>query len=429
MVFCQKNAEFCVLKRVRSIVPMFFSRNKLSVGLLLVLLLPGQLACQSDARTTTRIPPTPASIAKKVWQEDALQALGDLIAGKIDLDNNLYKRARIYLEQEKYQQAESDIDAAIDLKANVGEYYLLRAKIRHELNKNDLALEDAQRAEVLQQDIPELYILLADLNQEKQQYGDAQNYLVTALKMAPYEGDAYYVKGMLQSKMSDSLTGLDNLKYALSLNPRMLRAYKQISSVYSSLGNKREALRYNQMALDRYPVRAELHLARGEIYLRATNLDSAMFAYKKAVQLDSTLAPVHNRIGLIYLKWKSYFGALAAFQKTLKYEPGFPEANYLAGYCLEKIGNDERAAEFYTVEIQINPEDRVAQAALARIQYRKQRQYDPAGIFAAQKKTAGRRTPVIVPRTLDSSQVKIKTIQPRRTIDIGRDSVMKIKIK
>lgn len=408
---------------------MSFSPHQFPVGLLLVLLLLGQWACQSDARTTTRIPPTPASITKNVWQEDALQALGDFIAKKIDLDDNLYKRARIYLDQEKYDLAESDIDAAIDLKDNVGEYYLLRAKVRHELNKTDQALEDAQRAEVLQQDIPELYILLADLNQEKNQYREAQNYLATALNMAPYEGDAYYVKGMLQSKMSDSLTGLDNLKYALSLNPRMLRAYQQISSIYSNLGSKREALRYNQMAIDRYPARAQLHMERGEIYQRAANLDSAMFAYKKTILLDSTLAPVYNQIGLIYLKWKSYFGALAAFEKTLKNQPGFPEANYLAGYCLEKIGNDDRAAEYYTAEIERNPDDLTAQSALARIQYRKQRQYDPAGIFATQKKTAVPRAPVVVPRTLDSLKVKIKTIQSRRTIDMGRDSVMKIKIK
>lgn len=408
---------------------MSFLLHKFSVGLLLALLLLGQWACQSDARTTTRIPPTPASISQKNWQEDALQALRDLIAKKVDLDNNLYRRARIYLEQEKYEQAESDIDAAIDLKDNVGEYYLLRAKVRHELNKTDLALEDAQRAEVLQQYIPDLYILLADLNQEKNQYRDAQNYLVKALDMAPYEGDAYYVKGMLQSKMSDSLTGLDNLKYALSLNPRMLRAYQQISTVYSSLGNKREALRYNQMAIDRFPARAELQMERGEIYQRAANLDSAMFAYKKTILLDSTLATVHNRIGQISLKWKSYFGALAAFEKTLKNQPGYPEANYLAGYCLEKIGNDDRAAEYYTTEIELAPTNIEARAALARIQYRKQRQYDPAGIFATQKKIAVPRAPVVVPRTLDGLKVKIKTIQPRRTIDMGRDSVMKIKIR
>ncbi len=405
------------------------SHYRFSVGLWLVLFSLGYWSCQSDARNTTRIPPTPVSIIGDTWQEDALVALGDLIDRKIDLDNNLYKRARIYLKQEEFILAESDVNAAIDLKDNVGEYYLLRAKVRHELNKIDLALEDAQRAEVLQQDLPELYVLLADLNQEKKQYREAQNYLVTALNMAPYEGDAYFVKGMLQSKMSDSLTGLENLKYALTLNPRMLRAYRQISSVYTDLGNKGEALRYNGLAIDRFPKKAELQFERGDIYQRNNKLDSAVYAYNKAINIDSTLAQAHYRIGIIYVKWKVYTGALAAFEKALQFRPRYPQANYLAGYCLEKLGNDERAAEFYTAETALNPDDEVANSALARIQYRKQRQYDPAGIFASKKETVVPRAPVVVPRTLDSLRVKIKILQPRRTIDMGRDSAMQIKIK
>ncbi len=412
---------------------MSFSHHKFPVVVLLALLSLGEWACQSDARTTTRIPPTPASITKKGWQEDALQALEGLIVKKIDSDNNLYKRARIYFEQEKYAEAEIDIDAAIDLKDNVGEYYLLRAKIRHELEKTDQALEDAQRAEVLQQDLPELYILLADLHQEKKQYREAQNYLVTALNRAPYEGDAYFVKGMLQSKMSDTLagSGLENLKYALSLNPRMLRAYQQISSIYSTSGNKGEALRYNSMAIDRFPSKAELYVERGDIYRNHNKLDSAVYAYQKAVKVDTSLAKAHYRIGVIYVKWKVYTGALAAFEKTLKFRPRYPQANYLAGYCLEKLGNDERAVEFYTAETALNPNDEAANSALARIQSRKQRQYDPAGIFATKKETAVPRAPApaVVPRTLDSLQVKIKAIQPRSTIDMGRDSAMQIKIK
>ncbi len=417
-------------KRRNPTFPMqrsFFSQ--LVLGSSLILLAFCQTACQSDARNTTRIPPTPKSITKKNWQENTLQALNELIGRKVDLDNNLYQRARIYMKQEQYSLAESDINAAIELKDNVGEYYLLRAKIKHELSKTDQALEDAQRAEVLQQELPELYILLADLNQEKSQYREAQNYLVTALNMAPYEGDAYFVKGMLQSKMSDTLTGLENLKYALSLNPRMLRAYQQISSIYRSLGNKREALLYNQAAIDRFPDKAELHLSRGDIYQSSANLDSAMLSYKKAIMLDSTMAEAHFRIGNIYLKWKSYFGALAAFEKTLKQQPDYPEANYLAGYCLEKIGNDDRAAEFYSIAIQLNPDDQIAQATLSRIQYRRQRQYDPAGIFATKKATIVPRAPAVVPRTLDSLNVKIKTIQPRRNIDMGGDSALQIKIK
>lgn len=384
-------------------------------------------ACQSDARNTTRIPPTPSSKVKDNWRQNAVASLSNLIARRIDLDVNYFKRARIYFDQEEYQQAVTDVNQAISLKDNVGEYYLLRGKVNRELGQTDQALEDAQRAEVLQQDLPDLYVLLADLMQEKKQYRDSQRYLATALKMAPYEGNAYYVKGMLQSKMADTLAALSSLRHALALNPRLLRSYQQISLLNTRLGNHDVALQYNSLALKRYPARAGLYLERGEIYQNKYKLDSAVLSYKEATRRDSSLVRAHFLTGNIYLKWKAYAAAINSFEKVLKYRENFPEASFLMGICFERLGNDDKAVEYYTLEISRNPEDALAAAGIARIQNRKMRKYDPAGLFTSQEETKVPRLPV--PRTLDTSRIKITTIEPRRTLDLGRDSTLKMTIK
>ncbi len=395
--------------------------------LCLAALLMALSACQSDARNNTRIPPIPSSQVKKNWQRDATAALSNLIARRIDLDINYYRRARIYYDQEKYALAEADVSQAITLKENVGEYYLLRGKVNREMGETDKALEDAQRAEVLQQDLPELYVLLADLMQEKKQYRDSQRYLATAMQMAPYEGNAYYVKGMLQSKMSDTIAALASLRHALALNPRMLRTYQQISLLNTRRGNHDVALQYNKLALKRYPDNAGLYLERGEIYQNNVRLDSAFLFYRQATQRDSSLVRAHFLTGSIYLKWKSYFAAIKSYENVLKYRENFPEASYLMGVCYERLGNDDKAAEYYTLEISRNPDDALAAAGITRIQNRKMRKYDPAGLFTSQQDAKAPRLPV--PRTLDSSRIKITTIQPRRTLDLGRDSTLKMTIK
>jgi tetratricopeptide (TPR) repeat protein len=384
-------------------------------------------SCQSDARTTSRIPPVPGDQQKKEWQKDAMEALTNLINRKIDQDENYYKRARLYFLQENYPKALEDINAAIRLENNIGAYYLLRGKVNRELNKVDEALEDAQRAEVLQQDSPELYVLLADVLQEKNQYREAQRYMTTAMQMAPYEGQAYYVKGMIQNRMSDTTSGLGSFIKAIELNPRMLRAYQQISRLYSQMGDSPKALYYNQVALNRYPNNPELHLNRGNIYLNAGKLDSAVFSYRRAVRLDSSLVQAHFELGNIYAKWKSYPASLSAYQNVLKYQPDFPRINYLVALDFERLGNDDKAAEYYTKEGQINPDDPTVTAGLWRIQNRKMRQYDPAGIFS--KKTNEPTVLKAVPRTLDTSRIKIAPIQPRRSLNMGTDSTRKIIIK
>ena len=384
-------------------------------------------ACQSDARNTTRIPPIPSSKVRANWQGDAVASLSNLIARRIDLDINYYKRGRIYFDQEKYALAHADVNQAISLKENVGEYYLLRGKVNREIGDTEKALEDAQRAEVLQQDLPELYVLLADLMQVKQQYRDSQRYLATAMQMAPYEGNAYYVRGMLQSKMADTIAALGSLRHALALNPRMLRTYQQISLLNSRLGNHDVALQYNTLALKRYPADAGLYLERGEIYQNKFKLDSALLNYKQATYRDSTLVRAHFLTGSIYLKWKSYYAAIKSFENVLKYRENFPEASYLMGISYERLGNDDKAAEYYTLEISRNPDDAMAAAGIARIQSRRMRKYDPAGLFSRQPVLKAPRLPA--PRTLDSSRIKITTIQPRRTLGMGRDTTLKMTIK
>lgn len=384
-------------------------------------------ACQSDARTTTRIPPTPSNKVKDTWRQDAVASLSSLIARRIDLDVNYFKRARIYFDQEKYQQAVADVNQAISLKDNVGEYYLLRGKVNRELGETDQALEDARRAEALQQDIPDLYVLLADLMQEKKQYRDSQRYLATALKMAPYEGNAYYIQGMLQSRMADTVAALTSLRHALALNPRLIRTYQQISLLNTRLGNYDVALHYNTQALRRYPNRAILHLERGEIYENKYKLDSAVLSYREATRYDSSLVRAHFLTGSIYLKWKAYAAAIRAFERVLKYQENFPEASFLMGVCFERLGNDDKAVEYYTLEISRNPDDAQSAAGIARIKGRKIRRYDPSGLFSTQEDTKVPRLPV--PRAIDTSRIKITPIQPRRTLDMGRDTTLKMTIK
>jgi tetratricopeptide (TPR) repeat protein len=391
----------------------------------LTLLLFVEWSCQSDARTTTRIPPVPSKALKSEWQSDALQALTNLIRRRVDLDDSYYKRARIYFDQEKYSLAEADINQAISIQENVGEYYLLRGKINRELNKLDLALQDAQRADGLQQDSPALYILLADILQQKKQFNEASRYLSTALQIAPYEGNAYYVKGMLQASMADTTGSITSLRHSLALNPRMLRPYKQLTVLYTRTGDIQNALLYNGLALKRYPDDPELHLERGDIYQRVAKYDSAILSYQKTIQLDPTLSEVHIQLADIYMKWKNYAAALKSYENLAKYRSNYPHINYLIGFCYEKIGNDEKANEYYSKELQLNPNDQLATNGLWRLQSQKVNQYIPTEVITPNKIPR----PIQPPRIFDTTRIKVNTIQPRNTLRIGSDSTRKIIIK
>lgn len=377
-------------------------------------------SCQSDARTSTRIPPV-IKKGKEQWQKDALLSLTELINRGIDPDANYFKRARIYFEREQYSEALDDINESIYEQDNVSEYFLLRGKINRELGKLDNALEDAQRAEALQQSSPELYVLLADILQAKGRFGEAAGYLNQALRMAPYDGSAYYVKGMLQAKQGDSLASLSSFNYAMNVNPRLLRAYEQGTTINLKLNNTAEALAINERALKRFPERASLFFGRGEILNALAQPDTALFFYQKAVAIQPDYDEALNQLATVAMQLRAFPAAIPALKTLLRKKPQSKEINNMLGYAYEKSGELDIAKTYYTTALTIAPGDQDARYGMYRI-----RKIESEGLYPSyypeQEGNQGY-------KLLDTARVKINVIQPRGTTNIRVDSSRKAKIE
>lgn len=396
-------------------------KYKLRITIYLTLFLLGwaMASCQSDARNATRIPPV-VKKSKAQSQNDALLSLSDLINRNIDSDINYFKRAKIYIEKELYKEALADINEAIDEKDNVGDYFLIRGKINRELGELDNALEDAQRAEALQQNSPELYVLLADIFQEKKQYRDAVKYLNQAILMAPYDGGAYYVKGMLLSHQGDSLAGLASLKVAVNLNPRLLRGHQQIGYMQLKLNQYNEALVTNTNAIKRFPDNADLYSFRGDIYNILSNPDTALIHYQKAVSLRPNFENVLFKIVNINLGQRQYYKALVSLGQIQKFNPTHKQLNFLMGYCYEKSGDYPKAREYYATAFSKDPTDLQSRYGLWRT--RQQASHLNSPLYSEEDANSEY-------RLLDTSRVKINLIQPRGTTNLSIDSTRKVKIE
>lgn len=418
-IFGQANRAKWVNTRLFSMKQI---RISFHVCLFFAALLSGSLlqSCESDARNATRIPPT-VKKSKAQWQTDAVNSLSELIYRNVDVDLNYFKRARIYFDREQYAQAKEDINEAINEKDNVAEYFLLRGKINRELGEIDHALEDAERAEALQQNTPDLYVLMADIFQVKNRFREAGNYLNHAMKMAPYDGSAYYVKGMLQARQGDSLASLASLNNAIAMNPRLVRAYQQSTAINLKLKNYPAALSFNNRGLKRFPNNPELYFERGEIYKNLAVIDTAVANYRKATVLNPKYGEAFFQIGALEIKQHGYYSALLAFQQLLKINPDHPQIHYLVAFCYEKLGNDMKAKEYYTYETDKNPADQMSRYGLWRIRQRENGRmypsfYDDDNIVSDYK-------------TLDTTRVKIDMIKPRGTINMRVDSSRNAKIQ
>lgn len=365
--------------------------------------------CSGDARQSTRIPPLPTDNAIKRAQV-GIEYLGAIIRRSPRSASNYQKRAELYIVLRDFPSALEDINQALDISPSNGLYLLTRARVLRQLKRYDEALAAARRAEVLQQDTPELYVLLGDLTQQKRQYRQAKLYLAKALQMAPYDGEAYFYTGLLDARQGDTLSGIALMQRALELKPRLMPAYVELTTIHTRLRDFEQARQVNDQGLRYFPKESALYYTRGVFYHNQKKLDSALIFYRKAIGFDSTNYLAEFQAGTIYLKWISLPQAVKSFQKVIRYDPKYPQINFLLGTAYDRIGNLDGSIEQYTLATQADPSDWRSRGRLYRAQQRKQ--------YLETYGTLPPVTPEIAAETEEEKDIPQKALDERVQIDI-----------
>jgi tetratricopeptide (TPR) repeat protein len=324
-------------------------------------------SCISESKKGITIPPVP-EVTAKARRMAAIAFLTDAIESSSNNSENFYKRSLLYLENGNIDEALGDINNAISIKANVGNYFQAKAMILRDSNQPQLALEAASKAEVLNTESPELYTLLGDLFQQLGQYGKSKAYLRKALQISPNNGETYFYQGEIAAKMADTTLALGLYQQALGLKPSFLPAYLKLIQSYTNLREYDLALLYSREALKYHPHSASLNLQRGNTYQRTWKLDSAILCYRRAIQLDTNLIEASFNAGQIYFKTRAYKLALPFFLRTLNHNPKYPDAKFYVAQCLEYTGEYVKAEEYYNQMIAENAQDYKALGGISRVQ-------------------------------------------------------------
>jgi tetratricopeptide (TPR) repeat protein len=89
------------------------------------------------------------------------------------------------------------------------------------------------------------------------------------------------------------------LRQAIAIDPRRQEAHASLGQLFLVQQKPREAITEFELADSLQPDSAEIHLDLGSAYEAAKILDKAEGAYRKALQLDPTLAKAHYMLGTL----------------------------------------------------------------------------------------------------------------------------------
>lgn len=166
----------------------------------------------------------------------------------------------------------------------------------------------------------------------------------SALVEQPDLPDAHFLRGRIYSEMLK----LDEAEAAYlkvhDLNPDYRGVWHNLGNLASRQNDYRLAIRYYRRELQSHPAPAPWQ-SMGRAYQELGIADSAMFAYERALAVDSTYARTHVDIAMLLDEEGEYERALPYAKRAVALAPADANVRYVLGSLLVKLGRFDAAME------------------------------------------------------------------------------------
>ena len=92
----------------------------------------------------------------------------------------------------------------------------------------------------------------------------------------------------------------------------------------------------------------KVYYRMGNVYRDQKQLDQAIGAYRRAIDLDSGDKFVHNNLGVVYMEKGDYANAVKSFKRVVEIDPAYDKAVLNLGIIYDdNLSDDEQAAKYY----------------------------------------------------------------------------------
>lgn len=223
-----------------------------------------------------------------------------------------------------------------------------KCDIKHNLARVYLGKKDFEKAKkILLELLNDEYPVLkeGDKLKDDQKVGDS------VIDIIPYYMDLLTVS--LQEKdYNIAETYLNKLK---TLNSTFkLNTYFSEASILLGKGEVQKALTILQTAKDRNP-NSEVWYQIGKIYLNLEQFEEARHAIEKAIEFETDKAKFHQTMAVILVRLGEYEEAVEYALTSIELVKYFPEAHFILGEALEKMGDTENAKKAFETASKLKP--------------------------------------------------------------------------
>jgi tetratricopeptide (TPR) repeat protein len=303
-----------------------------------------------------------SAIGKKITE------ISNLMAANPDNADLVYKRAKLFIEQQNFRDASLDIVRAINMDSTKADYYIILSDVHLAANKPTLAKQSLEKCLTLQQDHKEGNMKLAELYFIARQYDKVFEHLNNILRKEINNPKAYMMKGMAYKELGDTAKAISSFQTAIEQDPKYYAPFMQLGVLYGEKGNVL-AEQYFTGAINVNP-RSEEALYGRAMYFQEVkhDYDKAIQDYTTIIQLNPKNKNAHFNLGYIHYEYlKVRDQAIKHYTDAITADPYYAEAYYNRGLTYEALGNIGAAKKDYEEAMRVRPDYRLAKAGLERV--------------------------------------------------------------
>lgn len=265
------------------------------------------------------------------------------------------RRATFRLAANQVAPALADIEQALSLDEAPGEFYFIKARALRAQNHLDATLAAAAEASRRGFSSPELNLLVGETHLAARHPQDALDHLDRALQQEPELAAALFYKGLAHAALTDTAQALDYLRASLARDPRQPEILHQLAFLSNANRRPAAAAVYATRGLRLAPTHGPLWYDYGRQHELQNRPDSAIRAYTRALEFDTTLYRADYRLGLAAFQQRRFAEALPHLQRALRRASRLPNARQMLAESYEALGRSPEAIAQYRLLVAENP--------------------------------------------------------------------------
>ena len=280
------------------------------------------------------------------------------------------RKADLYANQRQFFKAVEHLSQALKIKPRYIDVHVQLAIACSRLGWIDKAVEYYAIALHLDPNSPSaqygLKVLgryqLGLIHARKGAFEKAKTQYQLAIELDPELSLPHFQLGYLLTQQGKFEEAVPFYQKAIALYPGHTGAYYQLANAYFRLGRQEEGKRQLEKFRE---IKAKERFNLAERSLKKGEINEALTAFQRTLDMDAAFAPAYARLSTIALQQNDLETAAEYLQQALEIRPNFAAGHYQLGSIYHKQGEVEKAIESFEAALQLRPNFAPACNALA----------------------------------------------------------------